>query len=66
LIVQSGSIAAVGAKKKSIVRTHSDDLIACTLEVQAIAAYRNVGYYNNICVPNNFGTHPHRLIVIDQ
>jgi endo-1,4-beta-D-glucanase Y len=59
---QSGSIADVGVNK-SIVRTNSDDLIACTLEVHAIAADRNVGYYSNviyyksICVTNNFGTH---------
>jgi hypothetical protein len=47
-------------------RTYSDDLIACTLELHAIAADRNVDYYSNICVHNNFGTHPHRLIFIDQ
>jgi hypothetical protein len=63
-IDQSGSIAAVGVNK-SIVRTNSDDLITCTLEVHAIAADRNAGYYSNIsyyksiCVTNNFGTHTH-------
>jgi hypothetical protein len=44
--------------------TYSDDLVDCTLQVHSIAADRNVGYYSNICVTNNFGTHPLRLIVI--
>jgi hypothetical protein len=63
-IDQSGSIAAVGVNK-TIIRTNSDDLIACTLEVHAIAADRNGGYYSNIsynmsiCFINNFGTHTH-------
>jgi hypothetical protein len=38
-------------------RLPSDDLVDCTVQVQSVAADHNVGYYSDICVPNNFGTH---------
>jgi hypothetical protein len=38
-------------------RSSRDDLVSCTVQVQSVAADRNVGHYSDICVPNNFGTH---------